>query len=177
MTKKSVDTVLQTIDKASELVYKAEVLDYADLANNQYILRIRDEDIVLTIKLKDSVKLWHQWLAYIRYSNIVKLKSMSTDLEEINTTSSSEICGPCIKGHQQKNLFSREQNRQSMTRAIKFLQHIHMDLEGSLPSTHFSHRFYIQFTDDWSGMTKVYIMKYKSKAFQMFHMYQAEIKH
>ena len=57
LIKKSVNTILQTINKASELVYKAEVLNYADLVNNQYILRVKDENIVLVTKLKSLVKL------------------------------------------------------------------------------------------------------------------------
>ena len=39
-----------------------------------------------------------------------------------------------------------------------------------------NHVYYILFTDDWSDMTKVYTMKFKSDAYNMFKSFQTEIE-
>ena len=63
-----------------------------------------------------------------------------------------------------------------MTRANGFLERVHTDLGGPLPPTQRGHQYYMTFTDDWSGATKVYTMRYKGEAYQVFRTYQAEIE-
>ena len=39
-----------------------------------------------------------------------------------------------------------------------------------------NHIYYILFTDDWSDMTKIYTMKFKSDVYNMFKSFQTEIE-
>ena len=69
----------------------------------------------------DLIKLWHERLGHIDYSNIVKLKDISTGLENINTTPLLNIGSSCIKGKQKKSSFDRRSYHQPMTRLLDFL--------------------------------------------------------
>ena len=95
---KEIKIVLRAVEELLKLVYTDETLTYADLiTHNMYVLQVKH---LLTLnKMTNLIELWHQWLTYIRYSNISKLKSISTNLENINVTSSKEICSLYMKDH------------------------------------------------------------------------------
>ena len=168
MITKEIKIVLRAVKELLKLVYTNKILAYADLiTHNIYVLQVKH---LLTLnKMTNLVKLWHWQLAHIRYSNISKLKNISTDLKDINVTSSKEICDSCIKDCQKKSSFNHQSyNREIMTKTTKFLQRIHTNLKEPLSSTCYDHIYYILFTDDWSNMIKIYIMKFKIKAYNMF---------
>ena len=113
LAKKSVFTYLQASEKASELVYEDETLEYADIHLEQYVLRVKKKLGLVTkkaLKSTNEIKLWHARLDHIEYQNITKLKSISTGLEDVNVTAPSEVCDSCMKGKQRKNSFTRESN-------------------------------------------------------------------
>ena len=115
-------------------------------------------------------------MTYIRYSNILKLKSISIDLEDIDVMSSKDICESYMKDCQKKSLFKQDYNRESMIKTTKFLQQIHTNLRESLLMTYHDHVYYILFTDNWSDITKIYTIKFKSDAYNMFKSFQTKIE-
>ena len=74
-----------------------------------------------------------------------------------------EICGECMVGRQQ-----RKSSREPMTRATEFLELLHSDLGGLLPSTKYGYIFYISFYDDATGTYYVKPSRHKSQAFDEF---------
>ena len=127
--------------------------------------------------MTNLIELWHQWLTYIRYSNILKLKNISTNLEDINITLSKEICDSCMKDYQKKSSFNHQShNRELMTKTTKFLQRIYTNLREPLSLTYYNHIYCILFTDNWSNIIKIYTIKFKSEAYNMFKTFQTEIE-
>ena len=64
-----------------------------------------------------------------------------------------------------------------LERAIELLELIHSDVCG-LMSTHAigGYSYFITFTDDFSRYGYVYLMKYKSEAFEKFREYKNEVE-
>ena len=93
---------------------------------------------------------------------------MSIDLEDIDITLLKDIWKSCMKGYQKKSLFRQDHNRELMTKTTKFLQQIHTNLKEPLSVTCHNHVYYILFTDNWSNITKIYTIKFKSDAYDMF---------
>ena len=118
---KEVKTVFKVVRELLKLVYISKILAYANLTmHNIYILQVKH---LLTLnKMINLIELWHQWLTYIRYNNILKLKSISTGFKDVNIMSSKEICSLCMKDHQKKSSFNHQSyNRELMTKTTKFL--------------------------------------------------------
>ena len=63
-----------------------------------------------------------------------------------------------------------------MTKTTKFLQRIYTNLRESLSLTCYNHIYYILFINNWSDIIKIYIIKFKSKAYNMFKIFQTEIE-
>ena len=63
-----------------------------------------------------------------------------------------------------------------MTKIIKFLQQIYTNLKEPLLMTCHDHVYYISFTNNWSDITKIYIIKFKSDAYNMFKSFQTKIE-
>ena len=65
----------------------------------------------------------------------------------------------------------------SVSRETKLLELIHSDLGGLKQTmTRGDKKFYVTFIDDYSRFTKVYLLKNKDEAFDMFLIYKAEVK-
>ena len=64
-----------------------------------------------------------------------------------------------------------------MTRETKLLELIHSDL-GDLKQamTRGGKKFYVTFIDDYSRFTRVYFLRNKDEAFNMFLSYKAEVE-
>ncbi len=91
------------------------------------------------------MKTWHARRAHFNYKAIVKLASMALGIQ-LKGPLPEEICGGCMVGRQQ-----RKSSREPMTRATEFLELLHSDLGGLLPSTKYGYIFYISFYDDATG--------------------------
>ena len=64
-----------------------------------------------------------------------------------------------------------------MTRETKLLELIHSDLRYLKKTmTRGGKKFYVTFIDDYSRFTRVYLLRNKDEAFDMFLSYKAEVQ-
>ena len=64
-----------------------------------------------------------------------------------------------------------------MTRETKLLELIHSDLRYLKKTmTRGGKKFYVTFIDDYSRFTRVYLLRNKDEAFDMFLSYKAEVE-
>ena len=63
-----------------------------------------------------------------------------------------------------------------MTRASKFLEQVHTNFRKLLLLTYQNHIYYILFINNQLNMTNIYIIKFKSKVFKIFKIFQIEIE-
>ena len=85
---------------------------------------------------------------------------------------SFETCESCLQGKMTKSPFSGKGER-----AKELLELIHSDVCG-LMTTHACEGFsyFITFIDDYSRFGYVYLMKYKSEAFEKFKEFRQEVE-
>ena len=81
-------------------------------------------------------------------------------------------CEPCLRGKLTNSLFSEIGER-----ATELLELIHCDVYGPM-STHAigGYSYFITFTNDFSWYGYVYLIKYKSEAFEKFREYKNEVE-
>jgi hypothetical protein len=155
-----------------------EVIDVADVINNQYILReVQSHEVknlvILEIALlvtESFIQTWHARLDHLGYENVIKMKNLVSDIDFIDLKS-KEICGACMKGRQERII-----NRTSRTRKTKFLNIIHSNLEDPLSLTRKEKMHYITFKDDWSESIWVKLLKTKSQAFNTFKAWKTRVE-
>ena len=81
-------------------------------------------------------------------------------------------CESCLEGKMTKRSF-----RTKGTRAIECLGLIHSDVCGPMSiQARGGYEYFITFTDDHSRFGYVYLMRYKSDAFDMFEAFKAEVE-
>ena len=107
--------------------------------------------------------LWHFCLSHIGVKPMKKLHAdgllKSLDYESFDT------CEPCMPhGKMTKTPFSG-----TMGRANDLLEIIHTDVYGPMSvEACGGYRYFLTFTDDLSWYGYIYLMKHKSKTFEMF---------
>ena len=85
---------------------------------------------------------------------------------------SFETCESCLLGKITKTPFTRYSERVN-----DLLGLIHSDVCGPLSLTaRGGYQYFITFTDDFSRYGYVYLMKHKSKSFEMFKIFKNEVK-
>ena len=176
LDKKSVETYLRTSDFVSQLLYKDNVLRYADLTNEQYIVRIKFTLVINVTKIERRSKqlikarlvdydIWHERMTYLRYQNLQKLKKTTLEVE-FQDAISEKICENCMTKRQYRCI-----SRISNEICIEFLEEIHNDIVEFYFSTRQDHRYYQFFYDEAKELFDIYLMKYKSESLQNFKKY------
>ena len=90
----------------------------------------------------------------------------SFDLESFDT------CESCLRGKTTKSPFNKQGERASDLLAL-----IHTDVCGPLnTNARGGSSYFITFTDDFSRYGYVYLMKYKSEAFEKFKKFKNEVQ-
>lgn len=88
-----------------------------------------------------------------------------------STVRPAQISDLCTQGK-----FTQTRNREPNRKATKPLQLVHTDLAGPMKTPSIDgHRYVQSFTDDYSGATFVYFLKYKSVAVQATERFLADI--
>ena len=79
---KGVEVYLRETSVASQILYKDEVLGYADPIENQYVVRLKSTPISNAAAAQISptpkaipYKIWHERMAHLGYRNLAKLKN------------------------------------------------------------------------------------------------------
>lgn len=119
--------------------------------------------------LVDSVDLWHGRLGHVNFTYIKKMKDVG--LLSFPTYSEDKKCSVCIESKTTKKTCKPVQ------REWELLGLMHSDL-GDLKQTitRGGKRYCITFIDDYSRYTKVYLLRNKDEAGEMFIKYKAEIE-
>lgn len=124
--------------------------------------------------LRASLTVWHKRLGHANYQNILKMASK--DLAEgLNMTAERSIpttlCTACERGK-----FHRQPLKKGRTRATRIGELVHSDVCGPMPHPSIGHaRFYVLFTDDFSGWRVVFFMKNKSEVPAFFQKFYASL--
>ena len=143
--------------------------------NGHYILNISDPILNINTKKRkidneNSSYLWHCRLGHVNKKRISQLYKNgylgSLDYE------SYETCESCLLGKMTKTPFSGKGER-----ATELLGIIHSDVCGPMSITaRGGYSYFITFTDDHSRYGYVYLMKYKSEAFEKFKEYKSDVE-
>lgn len=113
---------------------------------------------------------WHGRLGHLNVSSIKRLKH--ANLISDNLEKNISKCEICVEAKHARKPFSHPIDRKS-----ELLELIHSDLADfkSTPSRGGKH-YYITFVDDFSRYTRVYLLRSKDEACEMFIQYKAEVE-
>jgi transposase InsO family protein len=138
--------------------------------NNLFPLEItKVKDKALAAKEISSSELWHLRYGHLNMSGLKLLnqKKMVNGLPEIGEIG---LCEGCVLGKQSKLPFPKDQS----LRATKVLELVHTDLCGPMEVESMGgSKYFMLFIDDYSRMTWVYFLSYKSEAFGLFKRFKA----
>lgn len=166
------------------ILIKNQMLTFSldDLVNGQatsvggiYVLDTQNEINHITnkrLKQGDPKQsyLWHCHLGHINDKRIQRLLSTSI-LPPFDYESYGE-CEACLLGKMIRSPFKGKG-----TRAPNLLEIIHTDVCGPMSvDARGGYSYFITFTDDLSRYGYVYLMKYKSEAFEKFKEFQNEVE-
>lgn len=136
--------------------------------NRLFTLNIKTESPkCLKAIIKDS-----SWLRHLRFGhlgfnglNLLSRSKMVNGLPLIKLH--NQLCKGCMKGKQNRRSFEVGKTR----RATKQLQLVHTDILGPIEvKISRSHRYFINFIDDFSRNTWVYFLNEKSEALEKFRV-------
>ena len=107
-----------------------KVIGYADEIQGEYIMRFVNPMPKLHALAKPTKDLttWHVWVAYLDFKNLLRMRNYVMDIDEISGLAPDEICGWCIMGRQQQEIF-----RTLIKKSIVFLDLLYFDLKRPLP--------------------------------------------
>ena len=115
-----------------------------------------------------SLEDWHKMLGHCNVADIKRLESVVRGMKITNREDFD--CATCVLGKTTNQI-----NKIQRTRADKPLQLVHCDLTGPMNvEAKGGFKYGINFVDDSSGLTKVYLLKSKSDAYQALKIYIAE---
>ena len=118
----------------------------------------------------DQSYLWHCRLGHINEKRIKRLISSGT-LKSFDYESFG-VCESCLLGKMTRSPFSGKG-----IRASEMLGLIHTDVCGPMSITvRGGFNYFITFTDDLSRYGYVYLMRFKSEAFEKFKVFQSEVE-
>jgi hypothetical protein len=113
---------------------------------------------------KETAELWHRRFGHLGYDNLAKLQSssmvngISVTADQFRKTGAAELCEPCIAAKQHK-----QPSKSTNTVTNQPLQLLHMDVLGPLPESIGGSRYLATFLDDYSKLSVVRPIKYKSE--------------
>jgi hypothetical protein len=85
-----------------------------------------------------------------------------------------KFCEACVLGKHQRNFFSKKKASYHVKRVIEL---IHTDIYGSIiPNFYDNHRYFMNFSDDFSRKTWIYFLKVKSEVFSIFKKFKVLVE-
>ena len=121
---------------------------------------------VSSVYIVDSYDIWHARLGHVNSSYVIKLQRLGL----INMHDKQSMkCDVCVESKITKKVCH------FVERQTELLGLIHLvDLKKTMTSG--GKNYFVTFTDDYSRYTKVYLIKHKDEAFDMFLSYKAEVE-
>ena len=172
--KHGIETRLRAHGQSLELIYKEKILGFADFVDQQYHIRTfgidKNQTFVTSSYKSDSYLIWHERLGHLSYTNMGKLLDLATGLR-FSDTAPKDICGPCMKRRQQRNI-----NRMEKTWATQFLGIVYSDVRGPFLLTVYGERYYSLFKNKSTGICWIYLMKTKKEVPAKFHLFKSWAK-
>jgi hypothetical protein len=150
------------------------VVAEAQKDKNLYLLNVKAHKDTTHIanSFDEGVMFWHQRLDNL---NMASLKEFNAMVDGMNLKKKPlhHICEACIKGKHQITTFPKDE----ATRVSQLLEIVHTDVCGPMRTTsHGGARYFLNFIDNFSRKTHVYLLKTKGKAFEKFKQYKALVK-
>lgn len=167
--RRGVEVFLRVDGRPSEFWKNDKVFGYADIIDNQYVVR-GDAYQVNQANIIVSPQLLHQRMGHLNWQSVMQVPYHATGIE-IQGKKPEEVCGGCMLGHQQKKI-----GHAPMPKATELFQLIHTDLSGPFPVTRQGHKYYISFLDDLSGAIHIHLLKTKDDALAKFMEYKAKME-
>ncbi|KAA3475371.1 retrovirus-related Pol polyprotein from transposon TNT 1-94 [Gossypium australe] len=126
----------------------------------------------LVVKENSECKLWHLRYGHLNIKGL-KLLSQKEMVFGLPKIESLDLCEGCIFGKQCKKPFLVGNSR----RASECLGLIHADICGPMETESLGGSLYfLLFTDDYSRMSWMYFLHFKSEAFETFKKFKALIE-
>ena len=131
-----------------------------------YTLNNNDETALVTA----TATLWHRRLGHLNMASVKKLESMAEGLCFSKSSTTGELCLPCMEGKQHR-VYNRHEPSQRVT---KRMQLIHSDTCGPFKTqSKAGAKTFVLFIDDMSRMVWCFFMKNKTETPEMFKTFKA----
>ncbi len=149
-----------------DIVYDGEILATAKGDHGLYTIENGSEplDAALLAKCAETAELWHTRLGHLGYKNMARMVDKQM-VKGINVSprkfleADKEACEACLKGKQTRHPFPLSETKTSQP-----LELVHMDLCGPIePLSVGQSRYVATFVDDYTGLSVVRPLDYKSK--------------
>ena len=127
---------------------------------------------LLHVRAAPDLETWHRRLGHVNYSSIIHMaeKSLVTGMPT-NLSNLPPICDHCILGKQTRTPVPKVREGE---RAQRRLEKVFLDITGPEDTqTAYGELYTLNFIDDFSQKTWVYILKRKADAFERFKEWQA----
>ena len=139
-----------------------------------YNFELDNDSYVKSLKRKfpstNDAYLWHLHLGYINPNRIQRL--IKDRLLEPLDFDEFSVCEFCLEGKMTKRPFNAKGKR-----AQELLELVHTDVCGPMSTqAKGGYEYFITFTNDYSRYGYVYLMKWKSEAFEEFKEFRAEVE-
>lgn len=126
-----------------------------------------------SINNSNSMQLWHRRLGHLGYDNIKLLsskglvKGLNINEGKSNVCENNLFCESCLLGKMTRQPFNKKGHR-----ATKPLELVHTDVCGPIsPTTWDGYNYFLTFTDDFTHMVIVYLLRNKSEVFDKLKEY------
>ena len=139
-----------------------------------YNSELNNDSHVKSLKIKflstSDAYLSHLCLGHIKSNRIQRL--IKDGLLEPSDFDEFSVCESCLEGKMTKQPFNAKGKR-----AQELLGLVHMDVCGPMSTqAKEDYEYFITFTDDYSRYGYVYLMRWKSEAFEKFKEFRAEVE-
>jgi len=133
-------------------------LGYAPLDGGLFSLQLANMMFAASVTAPPSIETWHRRLGHLNYESVKHLARMSNGMD-LTGQEEQGHCEPCSLSKLQ-----RAYTRTPSQRAEGVFELIHSDLVGPItPTGYDGARYYVTFTDDYTRLTRVFILKEKSQ--------------
>lgn len=141
-----------------------KIIATGSLINGLFKLNMISSDAALSVTNDNhNVKLWHRRLGHMAVTNMHFIK---------NASNLKFNCKICAEGKHSRSSFPVNGSR-----ASDLLELIHTDVCGPMSTASLGgNKYYVSFIDDYSRMTKVYMIKNKSQVFDCFVNYKSLVE-